>query len=162
MSVDALELAIVLVQKGEGCVLKAYPDPKWHGIQRRAANWSEWGRPWTCGWGETEGVTEDTEWTQLEADARLRRRVAGFMLAVLKSCPQLHLEPPERLAAATSLAYNIGKGAFSASSVCARTRRCEYEAAGDAFRLWNKAGGRVMRGLTLRRERERKVYLEPT
>jgi lysozyme len=159
MSLDALAMAIGLVQQGEGCALKAYPDPKWHGIARTSENWSEWGKPWTCGWGETLGVTESTVWTQEEADTRLKARVAGFVLAVLKSCPQLQLEPPARLAAASSLAYNIGKGAFAASSVCARTRRCEYLGAGDAFLLWNKAGGRVMRGLTNRRERERKVYL---
>lgn len=155
----ALELSLALVKKGEGCHLTAYPDPKWHGIKRTPVIWSEWGKPWTIGWGETLGVREGDVWTQEKADKTLEARVAGFLLRCLKSCPQLHLEPPERIAACVSLAYNIGSGSFAASTVRARTMRSEYLGAGDAFRLWNKAGGLVMRGLTLRRERERTVYL---
>jgi lysozyme len=157
--IDALAQAIALVKQGEGCKLKAYPDPGWTGIPRTLENWDKWGRPWTCGWGETQGVSEYTVWTQEEADKRLASRVAGFLLATVKSCPQLHLEPPERTAACTSLAYNIGSNGFAASTVRARTMRCEFLGAGDAFLLWNKSLGRVMRGLTLRRERERKTYL---
>lgn len=157
--IDALALSLSLIQKGEGCHLTAYPDPAWAGIKRTADNWSEWGKPWTNGWGETEGVREGDVWTQEEADRRLEARVAGFLLRCLKSCPQLHLEPPSRIAACVSLAYNIGSGSFAASTVRARTMRAEYVGAGDAFLLWNKARGRVMRGLTLRRQRERTVYL---
>jgi len=158
----ALELALALVKKGEGCHLTAYPDPKWHGVKRTPENWSQWGKPWTNGWGETEGVKEGDVWTQERADVTLERRVAYFLLGVVKSCPQLHLEPPSRIAACTSLAYNIGLTAFAASTVCARTKRCDFEGAANAFLLWNKAGGKVMRGLTLRRERERAVYLGQT
>ena len=98
-------------------------------------------------------------WTQDQADAVLRQRVGQFMLATLKRCPQLHLEPPGRLAACTSLAYNIGGGAFGASSVCRKTRRREFSGAADSFLLWNKAAGRILRGLTLRRQAERLMYL---
>lgn len=157
--IDALEQAIALVQKGEGCKLTAYPDPKWHGISRTPDNWHEWGKPWTNGWGETLGVKEGDVWTQQEADTRLRARVANFLLGVVARCPQLHLEPPGRIAACASLAYNTGLSAFTASSVRSRTMRCDFSGAGDAFLLWNKAGGRVMRGLTLRRQRERSTYL---
>ena len=156
---DALALSLALIQDGEGCHLKAYPDPAWARITRTPANIFEWGKPWTIGWGETLGVREGDVWTQEEADTRLQARVAGFLLRALKSCPQLHLEPPERVAACVSLAYNIGSGSFHASTVRARTTRREYPGAGDAFRFWNKARGIVMRGLTLRRERERTIYL---
>ena len=78
---------------------------------------------------------------------------------MLKRCPQLHLEPPGRTIACTSLAYNIGAGAFGASSVRRYTYRQEFAAAANAFLLWNKAGGRVVRGLTSRRQAERTRYL---
>lgn len=140
----ALDLAIEMIKPFEGCRLTAYRCPA--GI-------------WTIGWGETLGVKEGDEWTQERADAVLRQRVGQFMLATLKRCPQLHAEHAERLTACTSLAYNIGVGAFGVSSVRRRTARCEYQGAGDAFLLWNKAGGRVLRGLTLRRQIERLRYL---
>jgi lysozyme len=144
---EALEIAIALVKQGEGCKLEAYPDP------------ATGGAPWTIGWGETLGVRQGMVWTQEQADSALRARVQYFLLQTLRSCPQLHLEPPGRTAACTSLAYNIGNGSFAASTVCRRTRRTEFPGAADAFLLWNKAAGRVMRGLTLRRQRERGIYL---
>ena len=154
-----LALALASIKQGEGCRLKAYPDPVWNGIKRTPENYVYWGKPWTIGWGETLGITEGMEWTQQKADTVLQGRVAAFMVGVLARCPQLHLEPPGRLAACTSLAYNIGLGAFFASSVRSRTMRCEFDTAADAFLLWNKAGGKVMRGLILRRQRERGIYI---
>lgn len=143
---DLLEAILALVKQSEGCRLVAYPDP------------GTGGAPWTIGWGETLGVKRGDVWTQQQADERLRQRVAQFLLAVYQRCPQLHAEPDGRVAACTSLAYNIGVGAFAASSVSRKTTRREYEAAAEAFLLWVRAGGRIMRGLVLRRERERAVY----
>jgi hypothetical protein len=82
-----------------------------------------------------------------------------FMLATMRRCPALLLESPERTVTCISLAYNIGVRAFDASSVSHKTMRREYQGAADAFLLWNKAGGIVMKGLTLRRKRARQIYL---
>lgn len=142
---DALEQALDMVRRFEGCKLKAYRDIV--GIL-------------TIGYGETLGVTEGMEWTQAQAEEALRRRLAQFMTGVLQRCPILFLEPPERLAACTSLAYNIGLGAFGASSVCRLTKGGEWSRAADSFLLWNKAGARAVRGLTIRRQLERSKYLE--
>lgn len=142
--IDALDAICVIVKRFEGCRLAAYFCPA--------------GVP-TIGYGETLGVKMGDVWTQDHADATLRHRVAQFMLATLRRCPQLHLEPPGRTAACTSLAYNIGVGAFGASSVSRKTGRCDYVGAAGSFLLWNKAGGRVLRGLTVRRQAERSRYL---
>jgi lysozyme len=142
--IETLEQIIELVKRFEGCRLTAYKCPA--GI-------------WTIGWGETLGVKEGDVWTQEQADHVLRQRVGQFMLATLKRCPRLHTEPPGRLVGCTSLAYNIGVGAFGASSVSRKTTRLDYTGAADSFLLWNKGGGRVLRGLTLRREAERLKYL---
>lgn len=141
---NALEQAIELIRHFEGCKLTAYKCPA--GV-------------WTIGWGETASVREGDVWTQEQADEVLRRRVGQFLLATIKRCPQLLQESAERLAACTSLAYNIGVGAFAASSVARYTTRRNYARAADSFLLWRFAGGRVLRGLTLRRQAERAVYL---
>lgn len=117
------------------------------------------GAPWTIGYGETQGVQENQWCTPEQAEAGLLRRVQGRALQVLRQCPGLHGEPAQRLAACMSLADNIGIGAFSASSVCHNTQRRSYGAAADSFRLWNKARGKVLAGLTVRREAERSLYL---
>jgi lysozyme len=145
-ALDGLVLAVKLIMGFEGCRLTAYQDIV--GV-------------WTIGWGETLGVHEGMVWTQEQADERLRARVGFFMLEAMRKCPQLFLEPPERAAACTSLAYNIGLGAFAASSVCRKTGYQDFEGAALAFLLWNKAGGRPVRGLTLRRQAESATYSQP-
>jgi lysozyme len=58
-----------------------------------------------------------------------------------------------------SLSYNIGLGNFATSTVLKRHRLGNYAMAANAFRLWNKAKGKVLPGLTKRREDERALYL---
>ena len=173
----ALDLACGLIRPSEGLSLRAYPDPvsPLAVAMRKARILSAYmqgkaeipsalrelgGAPWTIGYGETEGVTEGMCWTADQAEAQLERRVGGVMVGVLHACPQLLRESPQRQAACTSLAYNIGVTAFKRSSVCRSTARREYGAAADKFLLWNKAGGAVMPGLTARRRAERAMYLE--
>jgi lysozyme len=133
-----------LLKRFEGCRLHAYQDSV--GV-------------WTIGYGETLNVVEGMVWTQEQADTALRTRAAYFLLSALAKCPQLALEKPERVAACVSLAYNIGVSAFGVSSVCRKTKRKDYSGAADAFKLWNKARGRVLKGLTWRRGVESKIYL---
>lgn len=141
---ETLDQIVEIVKQFEGFRAKAYKCPA--GV-------------WTIGYGETLGVKEGMIWTEEYATERLKQRVMGFLLSCLNDCPQLLFEPPERLIACTSLAYNIGQAAFKVCSVNRRTREYNYEAAADAFLLWNKAGGRILKGLTIRRALERKIYL---
>lgn len=143
-NIEALDWLMKLVKLFEGFKAKAYRCPA--GI-------------WTIGYGETLGIVQGMVWTEVYAAERLRIRLAQFMLGVLKRCPQLHLEPAGRLVGCTSLAYNIGVGAFGASSVSRKTRDQDFAAAARSFLLWNKAGGRVLAGLTARRQIESKAYL---
>ncbi len=57
--------------------------------------------------------------------------------------------------ALVSFCYNVGPANFARSSVAKRFNRSGAKAAGPRLLLWNKAGGRVMKGLTHRREAER-------
>jgi lysozyme len=64
-------------------------------------------------------------------------------------------------AAFVSLAYNIGPGAFRKSSALRHFNQGNKAKAADAILLWNKAGGRVLKGLQNRRAEERALFLAP-
>lgn len=61
--------------------------------------------------------------------------------------------------AIVSLTYNIGTSGFKRSSVLRLLKQGDKFNAGNAFLLWNMAGGKVLRGLVRRREKERKLFL---
>jgi lysozyme len=136
--------AVREIAKHEGCRLKAYRDIV--GV-------------WTCGWGETRGVTAGMAWTQQQADERFCESLTEFAEGVRKLCTN----PPSdnELGAMVSLAYNIGLGGFARSTVLKKHNAGDYQSAARAFALWNKAGGQVVRGLTLRRAKEAALYLTP-
>lgn len=118
---------------------------------------------WTMGYGLTEaagiGVKVGPGRTISEPHARryLHLVLAKFVWQIL---PYLVREPSEnQLAAMLSLAYNIGPNAFRRSSVLRCFNAAQDGPAADAFLLWNKASGKVLRGLTARRMSERALYL---
>ena len=58
-----------------------------------------------------------------------------------------------------SLAYNIGVNGFKRSSVLRLLKQGDKLAAADAFLLWNKAGGKVLKGLVNRQKKELEIFL---
>lgn len=130
---------------GDGRV-QAYPDP------------GSGGDPWTIGYGSTgPDIRRGTIWTKEQADKRFAEHVAEFAAGVRKMIGNAPTTD-NQFSAMTSLAYNIGLGAFQKSSVLRKHRAGDYEGAARSFLLWNKAGGRVMRGLTRRRLAEADLY----
>jgi lysozyme len=167
-----------LVKESEGFLPLPYPDPG--SALYRAAPRLPWGRrpaaeliaqlpneqrglsgaPWTQGYGFTDGITPDSPpMSQVEADARFDREIEHFAdgVARLLTLPANENE----FAAMVSLAFNIGLAAFARSTVLKAHNRGDTAAAARAFGLWNKAGGRVMAGLSRRRAREAALYLKP-
>lgn len=63
--------------------------------------------------------------------------------------------------ALVSLAFNIGVSAFKRSSVLRHLNAGKTTLAANAFLAWNKADGRVLQGLVMRRNTERSVFLTP-
>lgn len=140
----ALVPALQLIKQFEGCRLEAYPDP------------GTGGDPWTIGWGSTgPGIVKGVRWTQEQADTRLASDVAKFMAAVVKAAPTA---TDNQRGAMTSLAYNIGEKAFRDSTLLRLHNAGDYAGAAAQFARWNKAGGKVMAGLTRRRAAEAEVY----
>lgn len=82
---------------------------------------------------------------------------------VMACTPGLALAIPRRdnaRFAAVSLAYNVGVPRYCGSTARARFNAGAIRQACDAILLWNKAGGRVVPGLTARRGRERATCLK--
>lgn len=61
--------------------------------------------------------------------------------------------------AMVSLTYNISSAPFRKSSVVRELNARNYEKAGDHFRDWKYAGGKVMAGLVARRNNERSWFM---
>ncbi|KPF66129.1 hypothetical protein IP84_17095 [beta proteobacterium AAP99] len=111
---------------------------------------------WTIGYGFTKGVKPGDRMTEAEATTRLELEVGEFAQSVWDACT---VKPTDnQLAAMTALAFNIGKTAFQRSSVLRRHNERRFDAAAEAFAMWNKAGGKVLPGLVRRRAAEAQLY----
>jgi GH24 family phage-related lysozyme (muramidase) len=139
-----------LIKQYEGCKLTAYQDIV--GI-------------WTIGYGTTamadvgivpaKGMTI----TQDRAEDLLRMGVDKFASTV-DAMITTKVNQNER-GACVCLAYNIGPNAFAKSTVLRELNVGHKDKAAAAFRMWNKAGGEVIKGLVNRREAEIKLFLTP-
>lgn len=63
--------------------------------------------------------------------------------------------------ALVSFCYNVGPGNFRTSSVLRYTNQGRFAEVPGRLMLWNKAKGRVLRGLTRRRTAEAALYITP-
>jgi lysozyme len=61
--------------------------------------------------------------------------------------------------AALSFMYNVGVGNFAGSTFLKMINQQHWCSAADALLLWNKAGGKVVPGITVRRQAERSQFL---
>lgn len=111
------------------------------------------GVPTACD-GITRGVRMGQRYTEAQCTALLERELAEHATQVIRCVPGLYGRP-HQAAAAVSLAYNIGGGAFCRSTAARRFNAGQWAAGCDAFTMWVKAGDRTLRGLVLRRGRER-------
>ena len=139
-----------LIAKFEGLRLKAYQDGA--GI-------------WTIGYGSTrnpftgEKVKEGDQITKDTALEWLNKDIENRTLAI-KKLIKVPVNSNE-LAALTSLAYNIGLGAFQTSTLLRLLNTGSTRVAvADQFLKWNKIKGQVSKGLTNRRNLERELFLK--
>lgn len=144
------EKGIRLIKQFEGCSLTAYPDP------------GTGGDPWSIGYGWTHpvdgkpvkrGMTID----QVTADRLLKTGLVGYENDVLKVV-RVKLTQGQ-FDALVSFAYNVGSRALSTSTLLKKLNAGDIKGAADEFLRWNKAGGKVMLGLTNRRKAERDMFL---
>ena len=119
----------------------------------------------TIGFGSTQDETGNPIRTGERIDPVrgliLLKRDAAEAERIVRRCAPVPMYQHE-FDAAVSLAYNIGGKAFCGSTVARRFNAGDYAGACDAFLMWDKFQGRALRGLTLRRERERAMCLGET
>lgn len=133
---------IDLIKKFEGCRLEAYRCPA--GI-------------WTIGYGHTKGVKDGQKITQEQAEELLRDDLRVYEQAV-ESCVKVPINQ-NQFDALVSFCYNCGAEALRTSTLLRLLNESKYSDAGEQFLRWNKAGGKVLVGLTRRREEERGMFL---
>jgi len=123
-----------------GC--KAYPDP------------GTGGHPWTIGYGSTgPEITPETVWTHQQAEAALDEHLEYFNKGLLKLSPKV-INYPRRQAALISFCYNCGLRNYQISTLRKMVNEERWDEAATEILKWNKAAGRVLRGLTIRRQAE--------
>lgn len=120
---------------------------------------------WTIGWGHTGvDVYEGLCWTEAEADATLLEDLAIAERTVNSSVH--HELNQNQFSALVVLVFNIGSGAFFASSILRLLNDGNFEGACRAFGLYNKVhlpgGAKVVSdGLVSRRAEEQALFRTP-
>ncbi|HHA1840134.1 TPA: lysozyme [Enterobacter asburiae] len=138
---------IALIKQFEGCKLTAYQDSV--GV-------------WTIGYGWTQPV----DGKPIRAGMTIKQETAERLL---KTGMVSYENDVSRLVkvglthgqfdALVSFTYNLGARSLSTSTLLRKLNAGDYAGAADEFLLWNKAGGKVLNGLTRRREAERALFL---
>lgn len=140
----SVDLAADFIEAWEGCRLTAYKCPA--GV-------------WTIGVGHTQDVTEHDEITYEQSRDLLRR---DLELVKHNLAPFINVHVTEgQFVALVSLAFNVGVGYVVRQ--CPRLMRAlnagDAEACAHEFLDINRAGGKVLAGLTERRRAEAKLFL---
>lgn len=136
------ETGLDLIKHFEGLRLKAYKCPA--GV-------------WTIGYGSTgPHVEEGTTITEGWADALLRKDVERFEKGV-EELVKVDLAQDE-FDSLVAFSYNVGLGNLKNSTLLRKLNQGDYASAALEFAKWNKAAGKVLTGLTRRREAESRLF----
>lgn len=112
---------------------------------------------WTIGVGHTGGVTPDMKITKEQSRQLLKADLCRFEKAVNETIKHPLLQ--HQFDALASFAFNVGTQAFKNSTLAKKINaNAPYNEIREQFLRWNKAGGKVLVGLTSRRKREAKLY----
>ena len=112
---------------------------------------------WTIGYGHANKVKPGDVITTGEADILLaldvqeaERAVNAYVDVVINQ---------NQFDALVSFVYNLGAGNFKSSTLLKKLNQGDYLGAANEFHRWNKAGGKVLRGLVRRREAEANLFI---
>ncbi|MEO0456866.1 MAG: lysozyme [Cyanobacteria bacterium P01_A01_bin.114] len=131
-----------LIKSFEGLRLEAYQDAV--GV-------------WTIGYGTTRNVTPGMKISRDQAEGFLKNDLERFEKAVNEAITVPIND--NQFSALVAFTYNVGAGALRSSTLRKKLNQGNTLGAADEFLRWNKAGGRVLAGLTRRRKAERALFL---
>ena len=130
-----------LIKKFEGCELEAYQDSV--GV-------------WTIGYGHTKDVKQGDKINQDEAEHLLEEEMPEYE-GYINDMVEVSLEQCQ-FDALVSWVYNLGPANLSSSTLLKVLNEGEYDEVPFQIKRWNKAGGKVLEGLTRRREAEALLF----
>lgn len=134
---------------------------KWEGWRSTAYYCSA--KVLTIGYGHTSmagppKVHKGMKITKAQGEEILKRDLGKYEAAVVSACGRDARYTDNQFAAMVSLCYNIGPGNFKKSSVARYMRNNQPEVAATRFAPWNKAAGKVLKGLVRRRADETRLF----
>lgn len=129
-----------------------YLTAPWEGT-KNLAYWDSLGKVWTVCTGETKGVKKGDRYTDEQCAAMLYETLEKDYRRPLQACVKGYDKLPLSLQASMlDAGYNVGVGAICRSTAARRVEAGDYKGACNALTWFNKAGGKTIRGLVLRRE----------
>lgn len=143
VGVVAAAALLILVPAREGTITKTYRDS---------------GSVLTYCTGATENAQWGKTYTPAECKAQLDRDLARHAEGVM-ACTHVPMTDGQKIAHVDA-AFNIGVTAWCGSSMARKTNAGDALGGCNALLLWNKIGGREIRGLTLRRQAERDICVK--
>lgn len=114
---------------------------------------------WTVCYGETRGVKPGDRYTSEQCNEMLLQALSEYRFPLNACIPGLVFQPEGVQVALISWSYNVGTGAACSSTLAKRANAGDWTGACNQLPRWNKAGGRVVQGLTNRRAAEQKLCL---
>lgn len=147
MRAETLNLAKEFIKKWEGLSLKAYYCPAGY---------------LTIGWGHLVKLGEPLSIDIETAERYLEEELNSvYKKAVRLIYPEiLPILSDYQLTAIISFIFNLGSGAFQASTLRAKLNRGEdKEDVGNEFLRWCYAKGKFLKGLYNRRKEERRLFV---
>jgi lysozyme len=141
------EAGLALIKASEGLKICAYPDP---------GN-RETGEPWTIGYGHTRGVRPGDTCSEEQATAWLREDL-GVTENAVRQLVDVPLSQGQ-FDALVSFVFNVGRSAFSNSTLLRLLNAGDDAGAADQFKRWNRGADGPLPGLVIRRAAERSLFL---
>jgi len=113
----------------------------------------------TVCYGHTGSDIQKRRYSDAECKAILEKDIYKHAAPVFKCTPSL-INRPYEAAAAISLAFNVGTGAYCRSTADRRFDAGDWKGGCQAIGRFNMAGGRVVKGLVNRRNAEIKICMK--
>lgn len=126
---------------------------------RRNVAYLDGGGVWTIGVGHTRGVKRGQVATNAQIDDWFARDIAAAVAGVNKAVTVPVSQ--NQFDAMVCLAFNIGVYAFNNSTLVRKLNSGDVAGAALQFARWNQDNGKVVAGLTRRRQAEADLFVSP-